>query len=362
MVEVNHIDIPLYEPGQRAIICWDGTTELLILSTDVYAEKATKVLEIMPLPSVPQIKQCNESVFERLRNLVEWQSVDQEKSGGGLSSDDGESKYVDIEIVFHDTIGVHDLTVIHAKTVSGFAQFVGDFMENIDLDPMSFPKAEAIASSYMERGIEYFVLDVIEVSTRLGSPQPLMYRFESPYIYYPMEITSLTGGESHIILFVLTPHTIVKGPYEEKEDSLFKETTTTYTDEKYVEIEQPVEFELLTDQRVSLDTFYRESMGWNEQIYDHDMYEIYTFFQEHEAVKIGVYEYDGPVTVEGDIMIRELSTKQVKGAQDVDTKGSNLVYLCALPLLGIALLPVAFILHIRRKDNRKSDAQKKEKK
>ena len=73
MVSIEKVDIPLYEPGQRAIICWNGTEEILVLSTNVYAQESTKVLEIMPLPSVPTIETCDVRVFETLKSLVEWE-------------------------------------------------------------------------------------------------------------------------------------------------------------------------------------------------------------------------------------------------------------------------------------------------
>jgi hypothetical protein len=49
-------DVSVYEPGQKAIIAWNKGKEILILSTDVRASGETKVLEVMPLPSVPKIE------------------------------------------------------------------------------------------------------------------------------------------------------------------------------------------------------------------------------------------------------------------------------------------------------------------
>ena len=54
-VSISNVHIPIYEPGQKAIICWDGTEELLILTTDIKSEQSTKALEILPLPSEPKI-------------------------------------------------------------------------------------------------------------------------------------------------------------------------------------------------------------------------------------------------------------------------------------------------------------------
>ena len=48
-------DISVYEPGQKALIGWNGTCEVLILSTDVSAQEETKALRIVPLPSFHQV-------------------------------------------------------------------------------------------------------------------------------------------------------------------------------------------------------------------------------------------------------------------------------------------------------------------
>ncbi len=54
--------VSIYEPGQKAIIAWNGQEEILILSTDVSATGETLVLEIMPLPSNP--KKIEKASFE----------------------------------------------------------------------------------------------------------------------------------------------------------------------------------------------------------------------------------------------------------------------------------------------------------
>jgi hypothetical protein len=45
------------EAGQKAIVAWNGTHEILILSTDISSSNETEVVEIMPLPSNPVISE-----------------------------------------------------------------------------------------------------------------------------------------------------------------------------------------------------------------------------------------------------------------------------------------------------------------
>jgi len=58
----------LYEPAQKAVINWDGTTEIMILSSAVKTENLTNIAWVVPIISTtkPNISAGNMSVFEQL--------------------------------------------------------------------------------------------------------------------------------------------------------------------------------------------------------------------------------------------------------------------------------------------------------
>jgi len=45
---------------------------------------------------------------------------------------------------------------------------------------------------------------LIEVSPHQNSVEPILYRFETSFLYYPLKISSPLSGETKIILFLLT--------------------------------------------------------------------------------------------------------------------------------------------------------------
>jgi hypothetical protein len=355
-ISITHIDIPLYEPGQKAIICWDGTEELLILSTDIKASQATKVLEIMPLPAEPEIFTCNYTIFESVKKLVEWQEArDESKSGGlGTGSTDNE-KPPEIDIIFHKSLGIHNLTVIKAYTATGFANWTSEFIRSVGLTPMTYPKAEKLAEAYISRNIQYFVLDIIELTPKLTSPQPLIYRFESNSVYYPMEITSLTGGESQILLFILIPYERVKDSYDKKEDSFLSEKITTWQDETFIELEppySPVSFKKITSTNVNTRVFQDHGVKTYRGFYsDPDIHYIKDFFSEQNRIKISVYEYDGPVEMSGDISVNAYSIESVKIDEESQIKAANLLIVLAIPPIVLVLGVVVLMIYMSRKQN-----------
>jgi len=103
-------DVSVYGPGQKAIIAWNGNTEILILSTDVRADSNTKVLEILPLPSQPEVEKGDFSSFQQVDKLIKEHFPislrDRYKEAGSIP--------LGVEIVFHEKIGAHDITVVKA--------------------------------------------------------------------------------------------------------------------------------------------------------------------------------------------------------------------------------------------------------
>ena len=356
-ISITHIDIPLSEPGQKAIICWDGAEELLILSTDIKASQTTKVLEIMPLPVEPEILTCNYTIFESVKKLVEWQeSRDESKSGGLGDGDANDEKPPEIDIIFHKSLGIHNLTVIKAYTATGFANWTSEFIRSVGLTPMTYPKAEKLAQTYISRNIQYFVLDIIELTPELTSPQPLIYRFKSNSVYYPMEITSLTGGESHILLFILTPYERVKDSYDKKEDSFLSETITTWQDETYIELEppsSPVSFKKITSTNVNTWAFQDNGVETYEGFYDDpDIHYIKDFFSEQNRIKISVYEYSGPVEMSGDISVNTYSIEAVKIDEESQVKAGNLIMVLMIPPVVLVMGVVGLLIYMSRKQNK----------
>ena len=58
------------EPNQRAVIGFNGREEILLLSTDLRASEPTKVLQVLPLPSEPQVAKGDFNFFVKATDLI----------------------------------------------------------------------------------------------------------------------------------------------------------------------------------------------------------------------------------------------------------------------------------------------------
>jgi hypothetical protein len=203
--------ISVYEPGQKAILAWNGEKEVMILSTNVKGTGNSKVLEIVPFYNKPEIEEANFDSFHFLENLFTIHT-----DAPGSYNEPG------LTIVAHETIGPHDLTTIFVdfseeaslkediekrKTYEDkFEAFVLPYLKSIGFNTVTFPdNLGKILKHYSSNGrwSFYCVLDVIDVSSEEKSVVPLAYTFETYKLYYPLVISQLTPGETNIQLYVI---------------------------------------------------------------------------------------------------------------------------------------------------------------
>ena len=191
-------DVNLSEPGQKAIIAHNGSEEILILSTDLSATTSTEVLRFIPLPSEPEVSLAPEGCFEALGKLVKKHNLRYViQTKGGLVP--GES----VELRFHKKLGVHDVTVVKINDAFHFRKWVNDYFKQKGLPHGDeYVEIENLVADYVKREIQYFVFDFVKLDEKVTSIDPLIYRFESKKLYYPLKITNIFGGIGRIELFI----------------------------------------------------------------------------------------------------------------------------------------------------------------
>jgi hypothetical protein len=225
-------NVSVYEPGQKAIIAWNGTTEILVLSTDIFADSSVKAVEILPLPSNPtKVELASVDSFFFVQQLI-WSHLPfvlREDYGSGSK---------DVSVVFHERIGMHDITVVEAGSLSGLVDWVSNFLEDNGISgTVSMEGFEPVLRDYLLRAFRFFVLDLIELSPESKSAEPVLYQFETDSLYYPLLITTPVGGDGKVQLFVLTDG-IVEDGYDPFEKGLYRGLTRS----------EPIQFRLTRDE------------------------------------------------------------------------------------------------------------------
>ena len=207
MIVIDPKEISLAETGQNAIVAWNGKEEVIILSTDVRSSESTLVLEILPLPSNPiKVEEGNFDSFTKLTEIVnkKIRAIRERERYKGF----GRKAVTGVEITFHKKIGAHDVTVVKVNDLDYFINWVRNFTtsKGFKYTEISSEFKNTVAS-YLDRSIRFFVFDVIDVSKDRQSIKPLVYRFKTDFLYYPLEITAASDAKrsfSEVNIFLIT--------------------------------------------------------------------------------------------------------------------------------------------------------------
>lgn len=190
----------VYEPGQKAVIAWNGREEILILSTDVRATVETLVLEILPLPSMPVVESASIQIFQTIQEMI-WDEGMNLRAFSSLN----DAKAGSVEVVFYEQIGAHNITVVKADRADNLTDWMNSFLSASGVDQqVTLQNFETVVEDYMSRGFRHYVLDIITFSPQERSIDPILFRFNSSTLYYPLLITSPVAGDGEITLFTLT--------------------------------------------------------------------------------------------------------------------------------------------------------------
>jgi hypothetical protein len=211
--------VSVYEPNQRAVIAFNGKEQILILSTDLRASEPTKVLEVLPLPSEPELKAGSVDVFYRTtefinRKLFPRKSIRGVGGGFGGAGGGGGAANVTVpppagEVTKREKIGAHDISVTHVLDGERFVQWAQKYLLDQGVDQAKIPDGlKAVVEDYIADGYKWFAFDVVDLKTNVVTKDAIQYRFKTRWLYYPLRITRAEKGETNVKLLVFTPRLV----------------------------------------------------------------------------------------------------------------------------------------------------------
>lgn len=201
--------VSVYEPGQKAIIAWNGQQEILILTTDVSSNRQTTVLEILPLPSKPTVEAGSFQSFQKIQEMIWGEGINRFLFGG-----EGDARQGSVEILFHTQIGAHNITVVQATEAYDLLEFANSFLTSSGTNQtITLQKYQTVIEDYISRGFKDYALDIITFTPEEKSINPILYKFDSPTLYYPLLITTPVGGNGQITIFTLTKEKLETEPW-----------------------------------------------------------------------------------------------------------------------------------------------------
>jgi hypothetical protein len=210
--------VEVFEPNQRAVIAWDGQEEILLLSTDLRASEPTKVLEVIPFRSEPEVSKGDVEVFRKATALInaKLSAPNEERFGGmggfGIGAMGGAGPPPAGEVTFHQRIGAHDVCVVRVLDDDRFVAWVEDYLKQGGVDnPTIAPPMKAVVREYLKDRFQWFAFNVVDLGPQTATKEAIQYRFKTRFLYYPLRITRTEKGETSIRIVLLSPR-LVKVP------------------------------------------------------------------------------------------------------------------------------------------------------
>lgn len=194
--------INIQEQAQNAIVAWNGYEEVLILSVDIQSSESTKVLRVIPLPSNPiNVTEGSFDSFTKLQEIINekllqnWNAtLNRFDYFLDVKSPSGDA----VEVTFHDTFSAHDLTIVKILNVTNFTNWATDFAISNGLTIIFSSKFQSMVEEYLGDNISFFVFDIIDITEDEYSINPIIYRFKTDFLFYPLKITAASDvGETY---------------------------------------------------------------------------------------------------------------------------------------------------------------------
>ena len=201
--------VQLSEDSQRAIILWANGQETLILGTSfAYSQRevgSLPVLEFIPFPSEPIVDLAKIDPFPTAEKLAAAKKIEfLNITKGSKSMVESATLSPPVDVLFSRKLGAHDVTAVKILDGDHFAGWVKSFFKQkgFAYEP---DKAVAVAKDYLARGFSYFVFDYLVLESDRTVVDPLIYRFKSDKIFYPLKTSNLVGGDGVINLMLFLP-------------------------------------------------------------------------------------------------------------------------------------------------------------
>ena len=111
----SHEDVKVSENAQKAIIMHNLEEEILILGTDLRADKKIGIIQFIPFPSEPEVDLAPRSAFEKAAAMIKKYGLQYQVVSAQSKGDSVTTTTEDVEIRLRKRLGAHDVTIIKVQ-------------------------------------------------------------------------------------------------------------------------------------------------------------------------------------------------------------------------------------------------------
>jgi len=196
--------VEVSKPAERAIVSWNGYEEILINCYDIRASKPTKVLQISPFPSKPEIKTGVLDMFGETRVLINDKLSNFEYLEG--YTDEDKIVELPLQLDYHEKIGVTNIKVAHFVQKEQLVNWVVTYFKEQEGIVIKIPEdLQTRIEDIMENAYTWFVFDLISVEETTKTTEPVQYRFRTKKeLYYPLQNFGIKHERKDVDLYIIS--------------------------------------------------------------------------------------------------------------------------------------------------------------
>lgn len=187
------------EPTQKALIVHQKGIEDLILQVR-YQGASEDFAWIVPTPSQPRVGRCSPRIFSELYRLA--QARDRQPSGGFGGGG--------VQVLERKQVGVYDTAVLEARNPQALLIWLRKNGYHVSR------RVTPLLADYTRRGWFFTVMRIDPRRARAkemvtnGELKPIRLTFASTAPVYPLKISSMNGGVTDLMLFLITEGPVSK--------------------------------------------------------------------------------------------------------------------------------------------------------
>ncbi len=195
------------------IIAWNGTHEKLIISSGLSVSEVSEdnfAIRVAPLPSHPSIDFTDQQIFDRVENRAESLTFSPKGTGlPNLFTEETDKKREDEKLLSNRVINSKNSTVAKIENFTSFVQLVNKKMSYMGVEEWKVKnKTKEAVNSYLDRGISYYVIDIINIEGEDLRTEPIVYEFVTDKLFCPIRINNITENIYSFDITVFSKRTV----------------------------------------------------------------------------------------------------------------------------------------------------------
>jgi hypothetical protein len=184
----------------KVIIAHNGDEEILVLSNVLSTRSSKRILRFTPLPSKPEVTIPQTEIISNIADYINTGGIKtincykgKEKIGNGNT----------YQVPPNETKPLKS-TVLEVMDSDHFMNLLSELNRKMD-SPVEITDSQLEQIMYyIKQGYKFFIVDLIDLNENVSNISPLVYKFKTDELYFPLKLMNLYKNKGKLDIIVLS--------------------------------------------------------------------------------------------------------------------------------------------------------------